>query len=64
MKYYFQLAEKNPVSENWEQIKAHEYNFDKREDAVSFAKYMAALFCTKVRLTDNSKLLQGTYFHS
>lgn len=60
MTYYFQLS--TGRDRKWEEIKPFEKDFDLRSDAVSFAKGLARKAGYEVRMTDNVRLLQGSYF--
>jgi len=56
--YYFQIR----CALEWEQTPAEAYNFDRRIDAVKFARLMADTHEKEVRMTDNERLFQGSYF--
>lgn len=58
--YYYQI-EKEGVA--WERTPFFIARYKRRGDAVRLAKEIAEKNNRKVRMTDNDKLLQGSYFH-
>lgn len=59
-KYYFQTQTKE--RSDWDTIPPTSGEFSKREDACTFARNLAVTQGSEVRMTDNEKLLQGSYF--
>jgi len=57
--YYYQIKQDG---KEWDQIPAFPGDYPTREKAIEMAKSTAKTFNQEVRLTDNAKLLQGSYF--
>jgi hypothetical protein len=58
-KFFFQIR---TTYKGWDETAAFDAVFSTREQAVEMAKKTAALWGAEVRMTDNEKLLQGSYF--
>ncbi len=58
MKYYFQIVEDG---KEWDDIKPIVLEFETRVEAVTIAYNLSKNQGTEVRLTDNEKMLNGSY---
>jgi len=58
MLYYFQIFD---PYKRWESNLANSLFFENRQKAMDFGRNLAYLFKKEVRVTDNEKLLGGTY---